>query len=420
MFGWVPSFRAIKVKWLRDVDWNDDIDGQSALLDSGGLTNGWISETRADSFTFFYNDDKEIEWTAGSNITFRTSVFLNDSYMPPIHDNQPTPKKYVDDAIVAHHTFSSLEGKPTTLLGYGIADSVSINTFQDITVLKNFTGGLSFPVGADSTFVRNPAGGGYTSNSSSLIGRVKISLPTNYFPSTMLYLKVLIYNYTTNTSIELHLAGYAYAVGEIWYNCTSQINGVNRVLPISYGKEGNKPTIWIGDVTTVWSYPKIVITEVLTGHSNTNPSIWSSGWSIDITNASMESISVSQIAATPVLQNGDQDIIGVKSFTSGVKAVVPTKNISSNYSFILSDLSSYILANSTATITLTIQPDTSVNFPIGSAISIMRVGSGAVTFSAGSGVTLRVPNGSSIFKQYTSAVIIKISANQWVLDGNLI
>lgn len=86
----------------------------------------------------------------------------------------------------------------------------------------------------------------------------------------------------------------------------------------------------------------------------------------------------------------------------------------------LSDAGTLQQVNSTSARTVTIPTNTSVAFPTGTEIEILRYGSGAVTLAAASGVTITCSETArTIADQYTSVVLKKLSTNTWLLQGNV-
>jgi hypothetical protein len=69
--------------------------------------------------------------------------------------------------------------------------------------------------------------------------------------------------------------------------------------------------------------------------------------------------------------------------------------------------------------TLTVPLDSSVNFPVGSQIDILQVGSGQTTVVAASGVTINATPGLKLRTQWAGATLRKRAANTWVLVGDL-
>ena len=83
----------------------------------------------------------------------------------------------------------------------------------------------------------------------------------------------------------------------------------------------------------------------------------------------------------------------------------------STYTLVVSD-------NSSQSTIMTIPPNSSVAFPTGTQIDIMRIGSSTATVAPGSGVTLGSVNGTSTVSQYGMAHLVKLATDTWYLAGN--
>jgi len=90
-----------------------------------------------------------------------------------------------------------------------------------------------------------------------------------------------------------------------------------------------------------------------------------------------------------------------------------------SYTFQLTDNSRIVELNNASAITLTIPTDASVLFPTGTSITIIQTGAGQVTIS-GAGLTLNATPGLKLRTQWSSATIVKRSANTWVVIGDLV
>ena len=90
------------------------------------------------------------------------------------------------------------------------------------------------------------------------------------------------------------------------------------------------------------------------------------------------------------------------------------------YTTVLADDGKLITCDNASAIALTIPPNSSVAYGIGTQINIMQLGAGTVTITAGSGVTLRSA-GSKLKTdaQYAVATCCKILSDTWVVVGNL-
>ena len=102
-------------------------------------------------------------------------------------------------------------------------------------------------------------------------------------------------------------------------------------------------------------------------------------------------------------------------------AVVTANTQTTAYTLALTDAGKLVELNSGSALTLTVPPNSSVAFPVGTVIEVGRLGTGSVTLVAGVGVTLRVPAGSTLAlrAQYSTAGLRKRAADEWVVSGDL-
>jgi hypothetical protein len=93
---------------------------------------------------------------------------------------------------------------------------------------------------------------------------------------------------------------------------------------------------------------------------------------------------------------------------------------SAGYTLVLTDAGDIIEMTNSSAATVTIPPNASVAFPVGTQIVVIRNASGTVQFQAGAGVTLR-SDASKFFisTQYSAATLVKRGTNEWYLIGNL-
>lgn len=91
---------------------------------------------------------------------------------------------------------------------------------------------------------------------------------------------------------------------------------------------------------------------------------------------------------------------------------------SASYTLVLSDASKMVEINNGSANTLTVPADSSVNFPVGTQISILQTGAGQTTVSNAVGVTVNGTPGLKLRAQWSIATLIKRAANTWVLLGD--
>ena len=91
-----------------------------------------------------------------------------------------------------------------------------------------------------------------------------------------------------------------------------------------------------------------------------------------------------------------------------------------SYTTVLADDGKLITVSNASANTLTIPPNSSVAFGIGTQINIAQLGAGATTIVAGAGVTLNSDGAKlKLNAQYAVATCVKTDTNTWFVVGNL-
>lgn len=89
----------------------------------------------------------------------------------------------------------------------------------------------------------------------------------------------------------------------------------------------------------------------------------------------------------------------------------------SDYTLQLADDGALIEMNLAGANNLTVPPNSSVPFEIGTQIFVAQYGAGQTTLVAGSGVTLRSAVGLKLDTIYSGAALVKIATNEWYVFG---
>ena len=91
-----------------------------------------------------------------------------------------------------------------------------------------------------------------------------------------------------------------------------------------------------------------------------------------------------------------------------------------SYTTVLGDDGKLITLDNASAITLTIPPNGTVAYGIGTQLNLMQLGAGQVTITPGAAVTIRSA-GSKLktSAQYAVATVVKIASDTWVAVGNL-
>lgn len=139
---------------------------------------------------------------------------------------------------------------------------------------------------AKTGFISYPEGGQYTTSTSSVSGMLHIRMP-GYKKNIMMSFTVRVYTYSGSTKTEASYRIHGYLYGDSgWYDpdnyAYSEGYGANANLTVRYGYDGTAAAITIGETNTVWSYPQVVITDVVYGFGRTVSEV-AYGWQTTFT-----------------------------------------------------------------------------------------------------------------------------------------
>jgi hypothetical protein len=102
------------------------------------------------------------------------------------------------------------------------------------------------------------------------------------------------------------------------------------------------------------------------------------------------------------------------------KLIVTNRDSGAGYTLVLSDADKLVEMNNGSGNTLTVPPNSSVAFAVGTQIIIAQYGAGQTTIEAGVGVIIRSSGGKlKLTGRYSGGTLIKIATNEWYLFGEL-
>jgi hypothetical protein len=149
----------------------------------------------------------------------------------------------------------------------------------------------------------------------------------------------------------------------------------------------------------------------------------------DLNQASLLSGAVSQAIMGDANDHTVSEALGTlntykASLTSG--KITPSQlgitsvSVASSKTLALTDANTLQVVNSASTINITIPNNTSVAFPIGTTIDILRYGTGAVSVAvSGSVYTNGATATISIYSQYGIIALVKVNTNSWIVMGDI-
>jgi hypothetical protein len=117
--------------------------------------------------------------------------------------------------------------------------------------------------------------------------------------------------------------------------------------------------------------------------------------------------------------------LATTAYVDSADTTVTANTQTTSYTLVLGDAGKTIEMNSASATVVTIPPNSSVAFPVGTVIEICRIGAGSVTITDGSGVT--IPNrleaagttSRTIANQWSAATLRKRATDVWVLIGDI-
>ena len=120
---------------------------------------------------------------------------------------------------------------------------------------------------------------------------------------------------------------------------------------------------------------------------------------------------------------GDDENFAASVTTSlGLKVDSLTPISQKTASYTLSSLTErddLIEMGSGSALTLTIPTNATVAYPVGTSLDILQTGAGQVTIAGAAGVTVNATPGLKLRTQWSSATLLKIAENTWVVFGDL-
>lgn len=118
---------------------------------------------------------------------------------------------------------------------------------------------------------------------------------------------------------------------------------------------------------------------------------------------------------------GEQGIQGPAGADGIALPSVVTSNAGTAITLALTDASKYIRTTDAAGVTITVPPQSSVAWAADTEIHIEQASTGAVTITAGAGVTINKPTGynAKTMSQYAVVTLKRVAADTWTLIGAL-
>ena len=139
--------------------------------------------------------------------------------------------------------------------------------------------------------------------------------------------------------------------------------------------------------------------------------------------ASEEKLVITGTNGQNSLEVADGDVSIIDSLTVSGGLVAPLQinaQTGTTYTFVAADAGKLVTSSNGSAQTITIPPNSSVAFAIGTQIMVQNLGSANATLAQGSGVTIQSKDSNKeIDGQYAAATCIKTATDTWSLVGAL-
>jgi hypothetical protein len=132
------------------------------------------------------------------------------------------------------------------------------------------------------------------------------------------------------------------------------------------------------------------------------------------------------ISATGNITGGNLAIVGnTATITSANISIgylnIPQVSLAANVTTALTDSGKHYYSTSASNLVLTIANNTSVVWPVGTAISVINRGTGNITVAQGTGVSLYLAGnataGNRTVATYGMTTLLNVAANIWMING---
>lgn len=115
---------------------------------------------------------------------------------------------------------------------------------------------------------------------------------------------------------------------------------------------------------------------------------------------------------------GNGTVLVTRALLSTDNPGVVVNTRTANYTLVLTDAGKLVEMNVASSNTVTVPPNSSVAYPIGTVIVVAQYDAGT-TIMAGAGVTLLPSTAQGLRAQYSQATLTKRGTNEWYLAGDL-
>jgi hypothetical protein len=168
--------------------------------------------------------------------------------------------------------------------GRYLRNSVVNSLSSVLNICEPSGGNIIYDLADNGVYIPKPSGASYHTLTNVHTGAIAIKLPTaTWNNSDMISFHVDIYDYAGGTSGEsVTLYIYGFHQGALtWVNVGAVILSTlsDKDYTVRFGHDGTRPIVWIGETTSVWNFPQIIVRDVQAGNT-ANHGNYYSNWDV--------------------------------------------------------------------------------------------------------------------------------------------
>jgi hypothetical protein len=196
--------------------------------------------------------------------------------------------------------------------------------------------------------------------------------------------------------------------------------GITGILPVANGGTGLSSLA--SGITTFLATPSSAnLAAVLTDETGTGANVFANSPTISTPTLTLSTSSSTTDAAifwdttNKKIKVGD----GTTSNDFAPSTLLLNPQTGTSYTLVLADKDKLVRLANASPITLTVPTNTSVAYPVGTQINLVQAGAGKVTVAGFDGsVTINATPGLKLRAQWSTATLLKVDTNIWVLVGD--
>jgi hypothetical protein len=374
---------------------NDDANFATTILgniDSASVNNQWYTDYRVESASgaligYFDSELGSLETTVNNNISLSETELVGI-----INTASVANTNYTDSEIIALNLTAGLVSASAAAVSY--ADSLTTTDVAEGTGLY-FTNQRAIDAGSATYLTQSnaattylPKTGGTLSGNLQVDGNITVTGSTAYVNVTEFKVDDPMIYLAGNSSANLVDIGFVGNYNDGSYAHTGLVKDATDGRWKFFSSVESEPTGTI-------AFNEGILDPVAMGSASV----------------------IGNVTASAFIGDGSQ-LTGINLATKADKLNTFDAE-TANYTLILSNADQIVEMNVGSANTLTVPPNSSVAFPVGTELTVLQTNTGQTTITPGLGVTINGTPGLKLRAQWSSAVLIQRSANTWVAIGDL-